>query len=80
MNTHAFSKTRAEVKTNGLERPSSEVTVSLWTSCPFAGSRISRRKGARSVIIFIFHAGEESASGSKWLDTAGIFWSELGVG
>lgn len=77
MNTHTFSRTRAEVKTNGLERPSSEVTASLWTSCPFAGSRISLRKGARSVIIFIFHAGDgalQEANGLTQLVSSGLSW------
>lgn len=54
-----------------------ELTVSLWTSCPFAASRISQREDARRVIIFIFHAGVralQEVNGLTQLVSSGLSW------
>lgn len=76
--TQTSSRTRAGVK-NGSERLSSEVTVSLWTSCPFAASIISLREETHSTIIFMFHAGDrelQEVNGLTQLVSSGLSWGK----
>lgn len=53
------------------------VTISLWNSCPLQPAEFWCEKQL-TASLFSSSMQRGSASGSKWLDTAGIFWSELG--
>lgn len=53
------------------------VTISLWTSCPLQPAEFQCEKPL-TASLFSSSMQRGSASGSKWLDTAGIFWSEFG--